>query len=224
MVRIIKVRRAVARLTQAANPFKLYFDRKPKWGEFDMGATPPVCEFNWPAADFVLPATDGRSYALSDIAGENGTVVMFICNHCPYVLGVLDRLIADTVTLQGMGIGVAAICSNDAVAYPADSFENMRRMAEDRSFPFPYLHDENQAVARAYGAACTPDFFGFDRGLGLQYRGRLDAARFGASAEGVRRDLVEAMTQVAETGQGPKTQVPSMGCSIKWKMGYSASP
>ncbi len=182
-----------------------------------MAAIPPVCNFDQPAPDFTLPGTDGRSYGLSDIRGAKGTLVMFICNHCPYVLAVLDRIIRDARGLQGMGIGVAAICSNDARAYPADSFDNMKRMAEKHGFPFPYLHDADQSVARAYDAACTPDFFGFNGDLGLQYRGRLDASRAQAGPANLRRDLFEAMKQVAETGQGPCDQVPSVGCSIKWK-------
>lgn len=182
-----------------------------------MAATPPVCDFDWPAPDFELPGTDGGTYRLADIAGENGTLVMFICNHCPYVLAVLDRIIRDARDLKELGIGVAAICSNDAESYPADSFENMRKMAEEHAFPFPYLHDEDQSVARSYGAACTPDFFGFNRDLGLQYRGRLDASRNKAGPADLRRDLFEAMKQIAETGRGPADQIPSMGCSIKWK-------
>lgn len=182
-----------------------------------MAATPPVCDFGWKAPNFTLPATDGRTYSLSDIAGENGTLVMFICNHCPYVLAVIDRIVRDATDLRTLGFGVAAICSNDAKSYPADSFDNMKAMADRMSFPFPYLHDEDQSVARAYDAACTPDFFGFDRDLGLQYRGRLDASRAQAGPTDLRRDLFEAMKQVAETGQGPKDQIPSMGCSIKWK-------
>ncbi len=182
-----------------------------------MAAQAPVCDFGWKAPGFALPATDGRTYALADIAGPKGTLVMFICNHCPYVLGALDRLVADAHALQAMGVGVAAICSNDAEAYPDDSFDNMKRLAEAEGFPFPYLHDESQAVARAWGAACTPDFFGFDAGLGLQYRGRLDAAGRNPAPPGTRRDLLEAMRQIAETGQGPREQVPGMGCSIKWK-------
>lgn len=181
-----------------------------------MAATPPICDFNWPAPDFTLPATDGRTYGLADVAGGKGTLVMFICNHCPYVLAVLDRIIRDATDLHALGIGVAAICSNDARSYPADSFENMRKMAESHAFPFPYLHDEDQSVARAYGAACTPDFFGFDADLGLQYRGRLDASRASAGPADLRRDLFEAMRQVAQTGVGPADQIPSMGCSIKW--------
>ena len=180
-------------------------------------ATPPVCDFDWPAPDFTLPATDGKTYSLGDIGREKGTLVMFICNHCPYVLAVLDRIVRDARDLQAMGVGVAAICSNDARNYPADSFDNMKIMAARADFPFPYLHDEDQSVARAYDAACTPDFFGFNGNGGLQYRGRLDASRASAGPTDLRRDLFEAMRQVVETGKGPRDQVPSMGCSIKWK-------
>lgn len=182
-----------------------------------MAATPPVCDFDWPAPDFALPATDGRTYSLADIRGTNGTLIVFMCNHCPYVLAVLDRIIRDARDLRALGVGVAAICANDPVAYPADSFDNMKALAEKHGFPFPYLHDADQSVARAYDAACTPDFFGFNRDLGLQYRGRLDASRAQAGPADLRRDLFEAMKQVAETGRGPAEQVPSMGCSIKWK-------
>lgn len=182
-----------------------------------MAATPPVCDFGWKAPDFSLPATDGKTYSLSDIAGPNGTLVMFICNHCPYVLGVLDRIVSDAKAMQALGVGVAAISSNDVVAYPADSFDKMAYLAKAEGFTFPYLYDEPQTVARAYDAAYTPDFFGFNAKGELQYRGRLDAATRNADPAGVRRDLLEAMKQIAETGQGPREQVPSMGCSIKWK-------
>lgn len=182
-----------------------------------MAATPPICDFDWPAPAFSLPGTDGETYGYDDIAGPNGTLVMFICNHCPYVLAILDKIIRDAADLQKLGIGVAAICSNDATTHPADSFENMKRMAEDRGFPFPYLHDEDQSVARAYDAVCTPDFFGFNAAKGLQYRGRLDASRAQPVDEDLPRDLYDAMKQVAETGKGPAEQIPSMGCSIKWK-------
>ncbi|POF31789.1 thioredoxin family protein [Roseibium marinum] len=182
-----------------------------------MATTPPVCDFGWKAPDFTLPATDGDTYALDDLKGDNGLLVMFICNHCPYVLAVLDRIIRDAADLKALGIGVAAICSNDPQAYPADNFDNMRKLAEEKAFPFPYLHDAGQSVAKAYDAVCTPDFFGFNRGLGLQYRGRIDATRPNAKAPGSRRELFEAMKQVAETGHGPAEQIPSMGCSIKWK-------
>ena len=177
----------------------------------------PVCDFGWIAPTFELPATDGRTYALADIAGEKATLVMFICNHCPYVISVLDRILRDAAELQALGVGVAAICSNDPVAYPADSFEKMKELAERAAFPFPYLHDAEQSVARAYDAACTPDFFGFDKALGLQYRGRLDSSGRAPAAPDARRELFEAMVQIAETGAGPQDQTPSMGCSIKWK-------
>ena len=182
-----------------------------------MPVMPPVCNFGWPAPGFSLPGTDDRTYTYADIAGPKGTLVMFICNHCPYVLAVLDRIIRDARDLQAMGIGVVAISANDAEAYPQDSFENMKAMAAEKDFPFPYLYDEGQGVARAYDAACTPDFFGYDASGGLQYRGRLDASRREAGPADLRRDLYEAMKQVAETGHGPKEQIPSMGCSIKWK-------
>ncbi len=182
-----------------------------------MAAISPVCDFGWKAPDFTLPGTDGRRYSLADIRGENGTLIMFICNHCPYVLAVLDRIQRDARNLQALGIGVAAICSNDASSYPDDSFENMQKMADGHGFSFPYLHDESQAVARAYDACCTPDFFGFNARDELQYRGRLDQSRRDAAAPDVRRDLYEAMKLVAETGAGPQDQIASMGCSIKWK-------
>jgi peroxiredoxin len=178
---------------------------------------PSVCDFGWKAPSFSLPATDGKTYDLSDVSGPNGTLVMFICNHCPYVLSVLDRIIRDAHDLQAMGVGVAAISANDVVAYPQDSFENMGKMAIEHGFPFPYLYDEPQDVARAYDAACTPDFFGFNRDLELQYRGRLDASGRNAGPSDLRRDLFEAMKLVVEIGQGPKDQIASMGCSIKWK-------
>lgn len=182
-----------------------------------MAVSPPVCDFGWKAPDFRLPATDGRSLSLADVAGPKGTLIMFICNHCPYVLAVLDRIQRDAADLQAMGIGVAAICSNDATTHPDDSFDNMARMATERGFAFPYLHDEDQSVARAYAAACTPDFFGFNAAGELQYRGRLDASGRNPAPPDARRELFEAMAQVATTGQGPREQVASMGCSIKWK-------
>ncbi|WP_372887811.1 thioredoxin family protein [Shimia sp.] len=182
-----------------------------------MAVSPPVCDFGWRAPAFRLPATDGRSYYLADIAGPRGTLVMFICNHCPYVIAVLDRILRDARDLGDLGIGVAAICSNDPASHPQDGFGEMADLAARHRFPFPYLHDAGQSVARAYGAACTPDFFGFDAGMGLQYRGRLDASRKKAGPDDLRRDLYEAMKQVAETGRGPSDQIPSMGCSIKWK-------
>ncbi|MGD9783342.1 MAG: thioredoxin family protein [Hyphomicrobiaceae bacterium] len=182
-----------------------------------MAVETPVCDFGWKAPAFSLPGTDGRIWSLDGVRGPRGTLVMFICNHCPYVQAVIDRIVRDARELEPLGIGAVAISSNDAGSYPEDSFANMKRVAERQGFPFPYLYDESQAVARAYGAVCTPEFFGFDAGLGLQYRGRLDASRKEAGPADLRRDLFLAMQQVAETGRGPAQQVPSMGCSIKWK-------
>jgi len=177
----------------------------------------PVCDFGWPAPDFELQGVDGRRYRLAEVAGPNGLLVMFICNHCPYVKAVLPRIVRDVRDLQALGIGAVAIMSNDPTEYPEDSFENMQALARTLDFPMPYLLDETQAVAKAYGAVCTPDFFGFNRTRGLQYRGRLDESRKETAPEGVRRDLFEAMKAVAETGEGPREQIPSMGCSIKWR-------
>ena len=182
-----------------------------------MAAVPPVCDFGWKAIDARLPATDGKEYSIFERAGPNGLVVAFICNHCPYVKAVIDRFVRDARELEPLGIGFVAINSNDAAAYPEDSFEHMKEFASAHDFPFPYLHDEDQAVARAYDAVCTPDFFGFNKDMELQYRGRLDASRAEAAAPDVRRDLYEAMREIAATGRGPADQIPSMGCSIKWK-------
>jgi peroxiredoxin len=181
-----------------------------------MGAQPPVCDFGWKAPDFDLPGTDGKRHRLADVAGPKGLLVMFICNHCPYVRAVRDRIIRDCAELKSFGINAVAISSNDPDDYPEDSFENMQRVARDLKFPFPYLFDETQQVARAYDAVCTPDFFGFNKDLALQYRGRLDASKT-APVPNARRDLFEAMKAVAQTGLGPAEQIPSMGCSIKWK-------
>jgi peroxiredoxin len=181
----------------------------------------PICDFGWKAADFKLPGVDGALHTLADVRGPKGTLIMFICNHCPYVKAIADRLAADVKALQAKGIGAAAIMANDTLAYPADSFENMKTFAEAHGFTFPYLYDETQETAKAYGAICTPDFFGFNADLELQYRGRLDASRTELVPD-ARRDLLEAMTQVAETGKGPTVQIPSMGCSIKWKAAAGA--
>lgn len=176
----------------------------------------PVCEFGLAAPDFSLPGVDGKTYGLVDLNGKNGLLVMFICNHCPYVKAVRDRIIRDAKDLQSLGINTVAISSNDPADYPEDSFENMKKVAQEYRYPFPFLFDESQAVAKAFGAVCTPDFFGYNKDLELQYRGRLDESRK-ESVPNARRDLFEAMKQVAQTGQGPRDQIPSMGCSIKWK-------
>ena len=182
-----------------------------------MAVETPICDFGWQAPDFTLKNIDGTMVSLSDVSGPKGTLVMFICNHCPYVKSVLNRIIRDARDLTELGIGVVAINGNDADDYPEDSFEGMQAVAAANDFPFPYLHDESQAVAKTYDAVCTPDFFGFNAKGELQYRGRLDASRKQAGPEDLRRDLYEAMKQVAQCGHGPKAQIPSMGCSIKWK-------
>jgi len=181
-----------------------------------MAAIPPICDFGWHAPRFTLPGIDGRTSSLEQLKGRKGTLVAFICNHCPYVKSVIGRLVRDAHELEALGIATIAINSNDAAQYPEDGFEQMQAFARQHALPFPYLHDATQVVARAYGAVCTPDFFGFNAHLELQYRGRLDASRKDA-VPGARRDLYEAMKQVAETGHGPAEQIASMGCSIKWK-------
>jgi peroxiredoxin len=182
-----------------------------------MAASPTELVFDGPAENFSLPGTDGKTYSLRDVSGEKGTVILFICNHCPYVIAVIDRLVADARMLMKEGIGFAAICSNDAKAYPEDSFEKMKTFAKAHTFPFPYLHDESQEVARKYGAVCTPDFFGFGSDGKLKYRGRFDEGRTSPPPPGARRELVLAMRQVAENNKVVAGQTPSIGCSIKWK-------
>ena len=177
----------------------------------------PVCDFDKPVVDFSLPGTDGKIWTAESARGEKGLLVMFICNHCPYVKAIRDRLVRDTRELQTLGINSVAIMSNDPAEYEEDSFENMQKIAAQFAFPFPYLLDETQEVAKAYGAVCTPDFFGYNQAMQLQYRGRLDASRKEAAAADVKRDLFDAMKQVAQTGHGPKQQIPGIGCSIKWK-------
>ena len=182
-----------------------------------MATTATQVTLDTSAPEFRLPATDGKTYTPDDVAGEKGTVVVFICNHCPYVKTVIDRMVSDARALMSEGVGFAAICSNDATGYPEDSFENMKRFAKAHNFPFPYLHDETQTVARAYGAVCTPDFFGYDADRRLKYRGRLDEGRTASPRAGAPRELVEAMRAIAATGVAPVDQKASIGCSIKWK-------
>lgn len=171
----------------------------------------------WQAADFDLPGVDGRRWNLSDVRGERGTLVMFICNHCPYVKGAIDRIVIDAREMEGFGVRSVAIMPNDTSAYPEDDMPRMVEFAAAHRLPFPYLIDETQLVARAYSAICTPDFFGFNREMRLCYRGRLDAGGR-VALPNARRDLVEAMRQVAETGQGPGEQIPGVGCSVKWRV------
>jgi peroxiredoxin len=177
---------------------------------------PPSLDRDFFAPDFSLPATDGKNYSRRDVCGENGLLVVFICNHCPYVKAIRERLVRDTRELQVEGVGSVAIMSNNVADYPEDSFANMQRIAREFDFPFPYLYDETQQVARAYGAICTPDFFGFNRDLQLRYRGRLDASARAPEA-GAKRELFEGMLQIARTGDGPAEQIASIGCSIKWR-------
>ncbi len=176
---------------------------------------PPVCDFGWQAPDFSLKNVDGTTLSRDLLMGKNGLLVMFICNHCPYVKAILPRLIADVTELKMLGVNTVAIMSNDPTDYPEDSFENMQRIANDMDFPFPYLIDPTQEVAKAYDAVCTPDFFGFNNKGELQYRGRFDESRK-ETAPNSTRDLFHAMKEVAETGHGPKEQIQSIGCSIKW--------
>jgi peroxiredoxin len=176
---------------------------------------PPVCEFGWQAPDFKLPNIDGKLVSRDDSMGKNGLLVMFICNHCPYVKAILPRLIVDVRELQSLGINTVAIMSNDPTDYPEDSFENMQKLAQDMALPFPYLLDASQQIAKNYGAVCTPDFFGFNNKIELQYRGRFDESRKETAPDSTR-DLFKAMKMIAETGAGPIEQIASIGCSIKW--------
>jgi peroxiredoxin len=180
----------------------------------------PICEFGTKAHNFTLAGVDQAQWTLEKCSGERGLLIMFISNHCPYVKAIRKKLVRDTRELMGLGINSVAIMPNDTVAYPDDSFANMVRVSKEFDFPFPYLLDETQEVARAYGAICTPDFFGYNANMELQYRGRLDAAGPKSDDDSQERELFEAMKQVAETGRGPENQIPSMGCSIKWQEGY----
>lgn len=177
--------------------------------------TPPV-KPGWKAPDFHLKGTDGRFYSLNDVRGSKGLVVLFICNHCPFVKSIADKLTRDMSELASLGFGSLAIMANDTRTYPDDSFPNMVKFKQEHAFPFPYVIDETQDIARAYDAVCTPDFFGFDADLNLHYRGRLDSSGM-KRTDGNRRELFEAMKQLAETGKISVAQNPSIGCSIKWR-------
>ena len=181
-----------------------------------MAATTPICDFGWQAREFELQGADGRAYSLADVRGARGTLVMFICNHCPYVKAVIDKIEDEVSELRAAGMGAIAIMPNDTDHYPEDSLDNMKLFAAQHGLSFPYVIDATQEVARAYDAVCTPDFFGFNAGGALQYRGRLDESRK-QSVPGARRDLFDAMTQIMDTGEGPRDQIASMGCSIKWR-------
>ncbi|EWY40006.1 alkyl hydroperoxide reductase [Skermanella stibiiresistens SB22] len=181
-----------------------------------MAARSTTLDSGWKAVDFRLPGIDGQTHALADSRGRNGTLIMFICNHCPYVRAVIDRVVRDCRELEARGVKAIAIMPNDITRYPDDGFDNMKRFAAEHGFGFPYLIDETQEVARAYDAVCTPEFLGFNADLELCYRGRLDASKV-QPIPNARRELFEAMVRIAETGKGPTEQIPSMGCSIKWK-------
>ncbi|PHS72917.1 MAG: thioredoxin family protein [Cycloclasticus sp.] len=176
----------------------------------------PICDFGAPAPDFKLQGVDGTHWTRDECVGENGLLVMFICNHCPFVKAIQKRLVEDVTVLTGNGIGVVAIMSNDPNDYPADSFENMQLVAKEKGYNFPYLIDTTQQVAKDYDAICTPDFFGYNAKMKLQYRGRLDESGMQENVGGMKRDLVDAMLIVAEMGEGPVEQISSIGCSIKW--------
>ena len=177
----------------------------------------PVCDFGVSPPDFSLVGVDGKTWTLQDCVGPKGLLVMFICNHCPYVKAITHKLVRDTSELATLGVNSVAIMSNDPTLYKEDSFENMQAVAQQFDFPFPYLMDHSQAIAKAYGAVCTPDFFGYNSDLQLQYRGRLDASNTVTAAPDTPRELFNAMREVAETGHGPAHQVPGIGCSIKWQ-------
>ena len=176
----------------------------------------PSLNKNWQAPNFSLPGTDGKHHTLADVSGKNGLLVIFMCNHCPFVKAILHKIIRDAKELQAQGIGVVAISANDANNYPEDSFENMQHLSNENELPFPYLLDETQEVAKAYDAVCTPDFFGFNQKSQLQYRGRLDDAGLNDKPDSTR-ELYNAMSLIATTNTGPEEQKPSIGCSIKWK-------
>ena len=181
-----------------------------------MAVTSHPVNIGWVAKDFTLMGIDGKTHSLSTLRGPKGLVLMFICNHCPYVKAIADRIARDGRALQALGYGVVAVNANDPALYPEDSFENMKRFAATQGFTFPYLIDDTQMMARAYDAVCTPEFYGFDAAMTLRYRGRLDASGREALAT-AKSELMDAMTMIAETGEGPAHQNPSMGCSIKWK-------
>ena len=176
----------------------------------------PICDFGQAAKSFELKSTNNEIINLNDVRGENGTLVMFICNHCPYVIAVIKDIIDDYKNLKGFGIKAVAICSNDSINYPDDSFDKMIQFDKDYDFNFPYLIDETQDIAKSYGAVCTPDFFGYNKNLELQYRGRIRELKNLKPVKISESDLFKAMKQIAETDNGPKEQFPSMGCGIKW--------
>lgn len=183
-----------------------------------MGTSAPAPHpLGWKAADFHLLGVDGKTYSLGNVRGKRATVVMFICNHCPYVKAIAERMAKDIGALSAHEIGAVAVMPNDPIRQPEDSYDNMKRFAKAHNFSFPYVIDESQQTARDYAAVCTPEFFGFDAGLSLQYHGRFDSSGKGPAGPGTKKELVEAMMAIAKTGKGPAQQAPSIGCSIKWR-------
>ena len=178
----------------------------------------PICDFGQKAHDFELKSTDSKIVSLNDVKGKNGTLIMFICNHCPYVKAITKEIVEDSNELKKLGINTVAICANDAENYPEDSFDNMVEFAKNNKFNFPYLHDETQEIAKNYDAVCTPDFFGYNKNLELHYRGRLRELKNFVPVKDGESDLFKAMKQIAETNNGPQNQIPSAGCGIKWKI------
>ena len=177
----------------------------------------PICDFGKKALPFELNSTDNKIISLEDIKGKNGTLIMFICNHCPYVKAITKEMVEDCAELKKIGVNSVAICSNDSVNYPEDSFENMIKFSNENKFSFPYLIDETQEVAKGYDAVCTPDFFGYNKNLELQYRGRLRELKNYVPVKDGDSELLQAMKKIAKSGEGPRDQIPSAGCSIKWK-------
>ena len=176
----------------------------------------PICDFGKKADNFKLKSTDNKIVSLTDIQGENGTLIMFICNHCPYVKAIIEDIVEDCKKLEKIGIASLAVCSNDTINYPEDSFDNMIKFSKNHNFNFPYVIDETQDIAKKYGAVCTPDFFGYNKDLELQYRGRIRELKNLKPISLGESDLFMAMKQISKTKKGPKNQFPSMGCSIKW--------
>jgi len=177
----------------------------------------PICDYGKKALPFELKSTENKVISLDDIIGENGTLIMFICNHCPYVKAITKEIVEDCNELKKFGINSVAICSNDFVNYPEDSFDNMIKFSDNNQFSFPYLHDDTQEIAKSYNAVCTPDFFGYNKNLELQYRGRLRELKNFIPVKDGESDLLRSMKLIAETGNGPQDQIPSAGCGIKWK-------
>ena len=176
----------------------------------------PICDFGQAAKSFELKSTNNDIIKLDDIKGENGTLIMFICNQCPYVIAVIKNIVEDCKNLEKLKIKAVALCSNDSTNYPEDSFDKMIKFHKDHDFNFPYLLDETQVVAKSYGAVCTPDFFGYNKNWELQYRGRIRELKNLKPVKSGESDLFKAMKQISKTSKGPKEQNPSMGCGIKW--------